>query len=154
MLQFVRLVIRTAGRDAPSWCHWSCWEHCHHQPDARWAHLSHMNGRLPICHSDYFIMVRRRVNTQEIMSAILWTFFWCRIILVVRRLSENQIWDLLLKHLVISKIVPEMLISKPELLKPANNLTTNFATTHLTNFSSFLLDFPVGYFKIHSPSIL
>ena len=87
------------------------------------------------------------------VSATLWTHFWCHIILVVRRLSESQIWDLLLKHLVISKIVPEILISKSELLKPAHNLTTNFATTHLTNFFSFLLDFPVGYFKIHSPSI-
>jgi hypothetical protein len=88
------------------------------------------------------------------VSAILWTLIWCRIILVVGRLSENEIWDLLLKHLVISKNVPEILLPKPELLKPAHNLTTNLATTRLTNFSSFLLDFPVGYFKIHSPLTL
>jgi hypothetical protein len=158
MLQFDRLVIRTAERDAPSWCHWSCWE----LSSPAWCVMSNalLTSLIRPADSLSVVVTASLWHVEEWthrnlwVSAMLWTLFWCRIILVVGCLSENQIWDLFLKHLVISKIVPEILISKPELFKPARNLTTYFATTHFTNFSSFLLDFPVGYFKIHSPITL
>jgi hypothetical protein len=116
------------------------------------AHLSHMTGRQPICRSDCFIMVCRRVNTQVMMNK-------CHILITVL-VSHNSYGRAFIRKSNLGftfKTLSNIENGTRNFNIKARTTQTssrphnqpNFAKTHLTSFSSFLLDFPVGYFKIH-----